>query len=116
MDANTMRIAGLVHDDTLAVWMTDAIRRRLAADRAADEYEYEKPRIEEAIRKRLTKRDGKDIDFFLRQEMEANWKLIDLTKKHAWLRDEAASLNLAIQTQLALRAAIAVEVREETRS
>lgn len=114
MDANEIKI-GLVDDQTLSAWQQDAVWRRLAADRAAALYEYEKPRVEAAIKKRLTKRNGAVDDYMLRQEMEANWKLIDITKTHAWLRDEANSLNLAIQTQLALRGALRAAITSEVR-
>jgi hypothetical protein len=98
--------AGLVSDEELMRWVADARQRRITADMTAIEYEHRKPRIENGIRKKLVKRHGVVDDWRFRQEMGENWAINDLIKKHAWHRDEAASLNLAIQTQLALRAAI----------
>jgi hypothetical protein len=95
--------AGMVPDDLLFRWMRDAKDRRELADQVAIEYEYRKPRVERGITRKLLRLHGTVDDWRYRQEMSENWTLNDLIKKHAWHRDESASLNAAIQTQLLLR-------------
>lgn len=104
---NRIPVVGLVDDETLGEWMADAVARRRAASAKAAEYEYRKPRIQRGVERHLAKNGNTATDYDIRKSMEANWDLIDMSRMHAWLRDEADSLNLAIQTQLALRAAIA---------
>jgi hypothetical protein len=106
MEYTKLLKAGLVDDDTLSGWMVDANRRRLEADLVARAYERRRPKIQDWIREKLIREHGSAEDWAVRRDLDANWTLNDLIKKHAWLRDEADSLNLAIQTQLALRAAL----------
>lgn len=88
---------GLVDDATIVIWAKKMLKYRSKAQIASIEYERVKPIIESEIRQ------DHPEDYSFRKAMAANWTLNDLLKRHAWFRDEANSLNLAIMGQKALR-------------
>lgn len=98
---------GLVTTAQLLEWHRTMLLRMATADEASAEYERRKPTIEKYHHDRLVKLNGAAEDFQMRKAMEGSWVLNDLLKKHAWNRDEANRLNLAIIAHKALREILA---------
>lgn len=97
-------IGGTVSDWVLRQWQIQALRRMQIADKAAADWERRKPQIEEFIQARLAKLNGGRVDDYeFRNQLEANWTLKDLIKKHEWNREEANRYHNAILAQHALR-------------
>lgn len=97
----------MVSNEQLLDWNLQMLERMKVADMASAAYERRKPEIEEHHRERLIRLNGTAEDYALRDAMEKSWVLNDLLKKHAWNRDEANRLNLAIIAQKALREMLA---------
>lgn len=94
---------GLVSTAELLRWQDMMLHRMQIADVASADYERRKPEIEKHHHDRLVRLNGSAEDYEMRKAMEGSWVLNDLLKKHAWNRDEADRLNLAIIAQWALR-------------
>lgn len=96
-------IGGTVSDWVLRQWQEQALRRMQIADKAAADWERKKPQIEQHVQERLLRLNGAVDDYQFRKQMDENWTLKDLIKKHEWNREEANRYHNAILAQHALR-------------